>query len=479
MGGRLSWALAPLPRLPRSRSLSARLRTTYPTDFVPIHLSHEPDEPFDRESAAGGLNKALFVFSWASVEVKINRCEHSERPVGIRQIIQQYADRLRSRALGGATFVRGATQSARIHVRSALKGLRRVFRQLFGRGLARLIGPRMNFAELPPGDISSVLVCRINGRLGNTVLLTPLVRRIHELLPHASIDLALAYPQASELLERLPGVRRVITFPHGGRRLVRRYFGALRRLRGEQYDLVIDPVPESTSGRVALTLSRARYRVGFATDSQWAPLTHAVPEPDEPMHQAIQPVFLLCRAFGAPFDPRDLRLSLCLPTAELAAGQTAVAQAVGHVMGDQSLAAHTFGFFAHATAAKTIERGWWLAFWEAFLELQPDAVPVEFLPTPHSTPTDARFPSLHCPSTRALTAAISATRMFISADTGPMHLASATPVPTVALFRASDATFFRPLKPADLAIDIRQFTPRLIAERCQRVWRESIRAPNH
>jgi heptosyltransferase I len=41
-------------------------------------------------------------------------------------------------------------------------------------------------------------------------------------------------------------------------------------------------------------------------------------------------------------------------------------------------------------------------------------------------------------SVRALTATIAATRMFISADTGPMHLASSTAVPTVALFCASD-----------------------------------------
>jgi len=39
---------------------------------------------------------------------------------------------------------------------------------------------------------------------GNTLFLTPLIRRIHELLPHAAIDLALAYPQAEELLRNFP-----------------------------------------------------------------------------------------------------------------------------------------------------------------------------------------------------------------------------------------------------------------------------------
>ena len=81
---------------------------------------------------------------------------------------------------------------------------------------------------------------------------------------------------------------------------------------------------------------------------------------------------------------------------------------------------------------------WWLEFWEAFLELEPDTIPVEFLPPLATSPSDTRFPSMQFGSVRALTATIAATRRFISADTGPMHLASSTAVPTVALFCASD-----------------------------------------
>jgi ADP-heptose:LPS heptosyltransferase len=79
---------------------------------------------------------------------------------------------------------------------------------------------------------------------------------------------------------------------------------------------------------------------------------------------------------------------------------------------------------------------------------------------------------LQLDSLRGLTSAIAATRMFISADTGPMHLASSTAVPTVALFCASDPVLYGPLKPMDLAINIAESTPSLVAQRCQRLWRE-------
>lgn len=260
------------------------------------------------------------------------------------------------------------------HLSRALRHFRGDSRLLLGRVLARLVGPRKYCSRLPVEGISSVLICRINGRLGNTVLLTPLVKRIHELLPHASIDLVLAYPNACELLHNFPGLRRIIVFPH--------------------------------KGRIALAQVIERFAHGRV------PLRPAAPR--------------------------------------------------------------AFGFFAHATGLKVIERAWWLEFWEAFLELEPDAIPVEFLPPRATVLSDTRFPWMQFGSVRALTATIAATRMFISADTGPMHLASSTAVPTVALFCASDPALYGPLKPVDLAINIAESTPRLVAQRCQRLWRESF-----
>jgi hypothetical protein len=124
-------------------------------------------------------------------------------------------------------------------------------------------------------------------------------------------------------------------FPHQGSGLIQKCLGALRRLRAQRYDLALDPIPESTGGRVALTL--------------------------------------------------------CLRPEEIEPGRIALA----------------------------------LEFREAFLELEPDAIPVGCLPT-------------------------------------------------VALFRASDPVLYGPLKPVDLAINIAQSTRRLVAQRRQRLWRESI-----
>ena len=361
----------------------------------------------------------------------------------------------------------------RMHTRQALRGLRRKGRRTLGIALARLIGPRHYATTLPLDDVATVLICRINGRIGNTMFLTPAIRYLHELLPRASIDLVLAHPEAKNLLSALPGVRRVITFPHKTPQMIGRYLAALRTMRACRYDIAIDPIPESTSGRIVLTLCRARYRLGFAGGTQWAPLTHAVPEPPDvgTMHQAVRPVYLLSRIFGAPYESHSVRLWLPLREFEIAAGRRSIAQVTASDPSQTN--ANAFGFFAHAASLKLIDRAWWLAFWEAFLALEPQALPVEFLPSPERAPVNEDFACLHVPSLRGLTAAIAATRMFISTDTGPMHLASSTAVPTVALFHASDPDLFRPLKPTDLAIDIAHSSPRAVAYRCQQIWRAS------
>ncbi|HEY2589996.1 MAG TPA: hypothetical protein VGI35_00285, partial [Steroidobacteraceae bacterium] len=142
-----------------------------------------------------------------------------------------------------------------------------------------MIARRAPAARLDSAELATVLLCRINARMGNAMFLTPIIERLRELLPQAVVDIASAYPYAEELLGPIPGVRRVLVFPYKGVRLPFRYINALRAVRRQRYDLAIDPAPDSTSDRIVLSLARARYRLGFASASQWAPLTHAVAVP--------------------------------------------------------------------------------------------------------------------------------------------------------------------------------------------------------
>lgn len=358
-------------------------------------------------------------------------------------------------------------------IRSNLRELRGQLRYRLGLVLQRLFGRRHTATRLDPRAIQSVLIGRINGRLGNTLFLTPMIERLHALLPDARIDLALSYPHAPALLAGMPGVGQVILFPHKGR--IGQYWRALRRLRATHYDLAVDPTPFSTSGRLILSLTRARFRLGFSLPSQWAALTHAIPLPEEPMHQGRQPAYLLTQALGAPWEPGTLRLWLPLRPDEVAAGRAAIAVAVQAVTANAAPERPVVGYFGHATGLKTLAPQWWARFWQAFESLHPEVIPVEFLPGVGAAATVPGFATLHLPSQRELTAAISTLALFISADAGPMHLASTTDTPTMGLFQITDSTLYGPLKAVDRSIGVAQLTPEAVAAQISAAWSVSVR----
>jgi heptosyltransferase III len=336
--------------------------------------------------------------------------------------------------------------------------LRGQLRYRLGLALQRLIGPRHTAGRLDPHEIRSVLIGRINGRLGNTLFLTPMIAQLHALLPDAHIDLALSYRNAPALLAGMPGVRQVILFPHKGANLIPGYLRGLRQLRATHYDLAIDPTPFSTSGRLILSLTRARFRLGFNMPSQWAALTHAVPLPGQTMHQGRQPAYLLT-ALGAAWEPAALRLRLPLRPDEVVAGRAALATALRAHSPDLDPDRPIVGYFGHATGLKALPRAWWVRFWQALQALRPEVVPLEFLPGAGAAPTVPGFATLHLPAQRQLTAAIAGLRMFVSADAGPMHLASTTDTPTIGLFQVTDPALYGPLKAVDRSIAVAQLSP--------------------
>src|SRR3984957_14070928 len=73
------------------------------------------------------------------------------------------------------TAVTGCRRLA-VRVRFLFKNLRHRSREYLGWLLARLVGRPHYATSLAPGEISTVLICRINGRIGNTLFLTPLIR---------------------------------------------------------------------------------------------------------------------------------------------------------------------------------------------------------------------------------------------------------------------------------------------------------------
>ena len=130
--------------------------------------------------------------------------------------------------------------------------------------LARLLAARQREVSLRPA--ARILVVRLDERVGNLVLLTPMLSTLRARFPKAVIDV-LGYAKTRVLLERHPAINEILAFDKRALASARgplRIFGFLRRRR---YDLAIDaanPTDPSLTQALVTRFSGAEHTIGSA-----------------------------------------------------------------------------------------------------------------------------------------------------------------------------------------------------------------------
>lgn len=336
--------------------------------------------------------------------------------------------------------------------------IRRAMRPLFHASDARLAPA----TELSGADVRRILICRPNHRLGNLLLLTPLVIELERTFPNARIDIVLAGEHGAELFRTFRRIGHVYTL---SRRMVRHPVAVLRTvmaIRRVHYDLALDPCEASQSSRLLAAIAGARHVIGIPRGQSGregsAPMDHA------PTHMAQWPVFLLRSGLAYPslrlaedYPPMDIRLS---PEEQQHA--RAILEHATHAEGQ--LTQPVIGLFAAATGAKGYDVDWWQRFIRVVGARHPDAAIVEIVPADGRPRLAAELPSFGSPSPREVASVIANTTCFVSADCGVMHLANAAGVPTIGLFKASDLLKYAPYGHGSQALDTNGKSPEEVAE---------------
>src|SRR5579883_2716082 len=122
--------------------------------------------------------------------------------------------------------------------------------------------------EERPSQVQKVLVTKYFG-MGSLILSSPMVRAVRQAYPNATIDL-LTIEQNRALSDILPIFDRVYTIDTASfLSVLRSMFSALRRIRGETYDIVIDAEFFSRFSGLVSYFARPRYAVGFYLPEIW------------------------------------------------------------------------------------------------------------------------------------------------------------------------------------------------------------------
>ena len=316
---------------------------------------------------------------------------------------------------------------------------------------------------LPRTGVFRVLICRITHSLGNTLLLTPLIREIESVYPGAEIDVLTRSEVAERIFGAFRSIRHVFRLPARALAHPLAVLRLLKRIRSTPYDLVIDPDPNSQTGRLMQLLARGRFKLGFAGARKAGALAHGVAVPASTMHAAHLPVYLLRRALASGTASACPTLDLRLDAAEREQGAAVLVQLVAPA--DPSPPARgIIGVFANATGHKFLGVDWWRRFLAVFEAHCADYALIEIVPASGISLLGERYPAFYSSDIRKLAGVLSGLSRVVTADCGVMHLACASATPVTAIFTVTDPDEWGPYGRHDCVVHARGLTPEQAAE---------------
>ena len=291
------------------------------------------------------------------------------------------------------------------------------------------------------GRVQRVLVVRANFRMGNLLLVTPALAALRRAWPHARIDV-IAPRAYVDLLEHSPDVdgrigidRRMLMAPWSLVRLV-------RHLRRQRYDLALDGGRGSSFlGAFLAGVSRSEKRVA-AAGSRYEALFDVLVDVNRDLKHKVDLLLAMIESLGIEAPSRTLSITL---TADERAAAAACWRALRVSPAKPAIAVNVG---ARGPKGWPVDRVLELV---GALRAEHDR-PVVLLAGPEDEER-LREMRVHLPGgvvvaprmgIRPFAAFLSQAAVLVTHDTGPMHLAAAVGVPTVALLVAPRSVMFAP-----------------------------------
>lgn len=288
--------------------------------------------------------------------------------------------------------------------------------------------PPLPLADFNPRNIQRVLLLNFTA-LGDLLFSTPAIRAIKETYPDWRLDL-LVKPQCAPLMEDSPYIQRLWRYPGRGLGFLK----LMRQLREESFDLAIILHGNDPEATMLAWATRAPHLIGSAKSSLAFAYSAQVEQTD-PYQHAIEHRLNYVRLLGA--DTADTRMELFLPQEAETQAETVLSQ---HFAAPSRLMA------LHATGSGAYK--WWprenFAALGAYLYERYQA-PLLIISGSRDRPAaEALAARLPGPSLvtggryplATVAALLKRARLLVANDSGPLHMALALGVPSLALIGA-------------------------------------------
>ncbi len=302
----------------------------------------------------------------------------------------------------------------------------------------------LDSSAIRSGEIQRILAVRQDARLGNLVLMSPFLSAVKAALPNAELDVLIS-EGFGEVLAENPNVDNIIEFEKKRTRLMPwNYFNLIKKVRDRKYDIAFD----ISDGRhfslnnVLLTaFSGATFRIGYDRGDANSFLNVLLPQPEQDTHMS--------KAILGLADKLSPIVGEYSMTYYLSDDDRSFA---GTWLNDHEI--HDIdSFFAIHPGGKGRKK-WKPELFADLVDKIDESLGVKIVVLGGKAEDEtiriikqhanARFEVLKNVSVGQMAAVIDRCDMFISGDTGPMHVSVALRRPTVALFISSNQYVYGP-----------------------------------
>lgn len=321
------------------------------------------------------------------------------------------------------------------------------FRRTITRKLTKKIGSthnKSNNENLNPSEIKNIFVSRPNGRLGNLLLLTPLIQELNIIFPNSKIDIFVKGTIAPTIFKNYNSVENIISLPKKPFKELLKYTKCWLSIRKKKYDIAINLDFESSSGRLSTQFSKAKYKffgdLNQTIKTKYPDYEHIAKYPIYSLRESLQQIGLNNNFQSLP------NLNLKLNEVELKEGN----EILKNIFKNEK---ETICIFTYATGEKCLSENWWNTFYNELKIAQPNVNIIEILPVENISKINFKAPHFYSKNIREMGSVIANCKVFIGADSGIMHLSSAVQTPTIGLFSVSKSNKYKPYNIDSDAID--------------------------
>ena len=289
--------------------------------------------------------------------------------------------------------------------------------------------------ELIISDVKRILIIRPNHRLGNQLLLTPLVQEVINTFKNCEIDLFVKGGVAHPVFENYTQINKIIKLPRKPFNNLFKYAKSWISIKHKTYDLVINADKNSSSGRLLTKISKAKIKI-FGDVSDFVKENHK-----DYKHISKYPIYNL-RHYLFKIGLLNTHLDIPLLDIKLNEKEKNNGKSILNTITKNNR--RTICIYTNATGGKCYSENWWITFYNRLKLEFPNFNIIEMLPIENVSKINFKAPYFYSKDLREMGAIINNTDVFIAADNGVMHLASASLTPCIGFFSITQPNVYGP-----------------------------------